>query len=224
MFCGNCGTSNQDGAAFCANCGAPLVSNAQPVNAQPEYAQPAFAPEYAQPGYAPEYAPEYTPAAPKKNLKPIIIGVAVAAVAIILLIVLLGGGNGYGSAEDAALAAVEGAATLDIDKATSAMHPDMYDDDDVKELEESLEDAEEMYDSMGISVDDFEVSKVKDIDEDEYDDYEDEIKDEFDIDVEITDMKKVTVSYLIEYNGGEQKNSQTVTVMEIDGDWYVYGD
>ena len=38
MFCSNCGTKLQEGAKFCHNCGAPVISNAAPA----ETAEPAF--------------------------------------------------------------------------------------------------------------------------------------------------------------------------------------
>ena len=55
MFCKNCGSVIADGAAFCANCGAPAVVEAPeaPVAAEPVYApqQPYEAPQYVQPAY-----------------------------------------------------------------------------------------------------------------------------------------------------------------------------
>ena len=50
MFCKNCGTQLQDGAAFCPNCGAPVASegtqNAETQQAQPQ-PQPHPAPQNA---------------------------------------------------------------------------------------------------------------------------------------------------------------------------------
>lgn len=50
MFCKNCGTQLQDGAAFCPNCGAPVASegtqNAETQQAQPQ-PQPQPAPQNA---------------------------------------------------------------------------------------------------------------------------------------------------------------------------------
>ena len=55
MFCSNCGTKLQDGAKFCHNCGAPVISNTAPAeNVIPE--APAQMPE---PTFA---APVFTPA------------------------------------------------------------------------------------------------------------------------------------------------------------------
>jgi len=43
MICTNCGFQNNEGVAFCSNCGAPLAPAAQPqVQAQPVYQQPVY--------------------------------------------------------------------------------------------------------------------------------------------------------------------------------------
>lgn len=43
MICPNCGFQNNDGVAFCSNCGAPVAPAAQPqVQAQPVYQQPVY--------------------------------------------------------------------------------------------------------------------------------------------------------------------------------------
>lgn len=63
MFCPNCGTNNEDGVAFCANCGCQLDSQ------QPQQDVPPQAP-YQQPqnGYQPPYVPTTPIAQPGKGL------------------------------------------------------------------------------------------------------------------------------------------------------------
>ena len=46
MFCKNCGTQLQDGAAFCPNCGAPVASEGT-QNAETQQPQPQPAPQNA---------------------------------------------------------------------------------------------------------------------------------------------------------------------------------
>ncbi len=68
MNCPSCGSQVADGSSFCANCGATLAQQAQPVQ-QPASAQPGYAPgQPVQPGYAapqqPVQQPGYQPAQP----------------------------------------------------------------------------------------------------------------------------------------------------------------
>lgn len=198
MFCGNCGTNNQDGVPFCGNCGAPLAANPQNVP-------------------APE-AP--APAAPKKNLLPIIIGAAAVVVVVILLIVLLSGGVNS-SPEDAALAYVEGTVLCDADLRVSAKYPGVYSDKEIEDLEETYEKEKEIMDRLDGDAYDFEVTNIRSVDEDEYDEWEEDYKREYDLDIEITAMERITVTYTTSVGDIESTDSRTVYVMEVDGDWYV---
>ena len=98
MFCSNCGTKLQDGAKFCHNCGAPVISNTAPAEnvipeapaqmPEPTFAAPVFTPaepeipEYSvpEPVFEPEIteipepafaAPEFTPAEPVVEEAPV---------------------------------------------------------------------------------------------------------------------------------------------------------
>lgn len=80
MVCKNCFAENNDGAAFCTNCGAPLEAQPQAPVAEPvapqyeapqQYAAPVQQP-YAQPAYQP--APQVAPKAPQPGK-----GLAIAA-------------------------------------------------------------------------------------------------------------------------------------------------
>ncbi|MBO6302717.1 MAG: zinc-ribbon domain-containing protein, partial [Ruminiclostridium sp.] len=68
MFCGKCGSKNEDGAKFCSSCGAPLMTAAPaaaPVQPEPAPVQPEPAPVVeSQPEAAPvvESQPEPAPA------------------------------------------------------------------------------------------------------------------------------------------------------------------
>ena len=202
MFCGNCGTNNQDGTAFCANCGAPLVSNQQPQSASAQFSLPEFF---------------------KKNMKAIIIGAA-ALVALILLIALLSGGHGYSSPEDAAEAWIEGKYDCDVGDMLSAVYPEMADAIE-KDLEKYIEKLEKEVDLVDADFSDFEAEENEEYDvwsEKELGLYEDWFNKEYGTNVKFTAVKRMKVSYEFEtrYNSG--KDTDSVTVVEIDGDWYVW--
>lgn len=69
QICQYCGTPQEDGIRFCANCGQSLAAPQQPQYQVPPYQQPQYqAPQYQQPQYqAPQYqqpqyqAPQYRP-------------------------------------------------------------------------------------------------------------------------------------------------------------------
>ncbi|MBR4928850.1 MAG: zinc-ribbon domain-containing protein [Oscillospiraceae bacterium] len=64
MFCSNCGTKLQEGAKFCHNCGAPVISNAAPAEtAEPAFTAPVFKPAEPDITSAPVQEPVPEPAA-----------------------------------------------------------------------------------------------------------------------------------------------------------------
>jgi len=85
MFCPKCGTSNEDGAAFCASCGAPMVDNSQPQMTAPQApVQPQFTAQQ----------PQFAAAAPRKPLSPKAkMGIIIAAVVCVLLIAFIATGS-----------------------------------------------------------------------------------------------------------------------------------
>jgi len=92
MFCPKCGAQNENGAKFCAACGSDMTAEAT-VSATP--APNAYAPAG---DFTPLENPITEPEKPKKNLKPIILGVAaVAVIAIVIALIagLFGGGSKY---------------------------------------------------------------------------------------------------------------------------------
>ena len=218
MFCSNCGTSNQDGVAFCANCGNPLVSNTQPAQpVQPEFTAPVQ-PESAQPEYA-----QPTPAAPKKNLKPIIIG-AIAVIAVIILLFVFLGGSGASSPEDAAITYIEGSLNYNLSDVESVMLPEVLEHENWEEVEDSFEEAEEYYDELGISVKDVEVTEVRNLGNSDIAEIEEMLADEVGAIINIDDAKRIEVSYDIDSAMGEYSDSQWVVAVLVDGDWYIIPD
>lgn len=91
MFCPKCGTKNDDGARFCANCGAPLARPAAQAQGGPAAPAAGMAGQQAAP-YAAHQSPYSVPpmaVKPKVNRLPLIGGIAAAAVAIILVVVFV---------------------------------------------------------------------------------------------------------------------------------------
>lgn len=100
MFCPNCGTNNEDGATFCANCGTALAAdnaaqNVSPVQATPVDfgGQPQQSPMFNQPQQAPAFGQpqQAMPKAPKapsnfKITKKMIV-IAASVLAVILAVV-----------------------------------------------------------------------------------------------------------------------------------------
>lgn len=91
MFCPKCGTKNDDGARFCANCGAPLARTATPVQGGSTDSSKGAAGQQAATYVAPQSPYGVPPMAvkPKVNRLPLVGGIAAAAVAIILVVVFV---------------------------------------------------------------------------------------------------------------------------------------
>lgn len=70
MFCGNCGTPNNDSSVFCANCGARLQESPAPVAPEAPYAAPA------------------APAPKKRSKAGLFIGLGAAAVATLAIVLV----------------------------------------------------------------------------------------------------------------------------------------
>ena len=78
MFCGKCGTQNEEGVMFCANCGEPLSSETQTEQVAPTPKKPAMS---------------------TKTIGMIAVGVAAAIVVIIIASIFMGGGSASSVAE-----------------------------------------------------------------------------------------------------------------------------
>ncbi len=154
MFCKNCGTQVNDGAAFCPNCGqAPAPAEPTPVAATPVAPAPAPAP-------AMNFSPAPENNGGNKNMG-IIVGGAVGVVALILVIVLLA--NIFGSSSTKVTKKYVNAET---NNEHIALCYGKYDDDKARDLYfENLEDI--MKEEYG---------------DDAYDDFMDQMEKDYDTD------------------------------------------
>lgn len=238
MFCQKCGSQNEEGVNFCANCGTSLAAAAvppqpatqqpiappspapvtppqqyaspQPTYTQPQYSQPQYVPAQTAPQYAPPpvYAP---PAVPKKKKTGLIAiaGVLLLAVVAVVLVFVFTGGN----AEDAAKGYLE--AVFDFDYAKAEKYS-FIDIEKYFEIEEGL-------DAGNLK------QEFKDAKEDAYLELENEFGDNAKITVSVTDSEVLegtekddaisTYEADEDYFKGKIKSVTRVTVLlEVKGD------
>ncbi|MBQ3084499.1 MAG: zinc-ribbon domain-containing protein [Clostridia bacterium] len=192
----------------------------------PAYTAPQ-APVYGAPAYA---APEgYAAPAPKDNKK-LMIGIiaAVAAIAVIVVLVILlfgGGRGGYLGAIDT---------SIDVDlgdfDAIADLAPEEYwawvEDEYDMSVDEIIERCDERY---GDSVSEISVSvsfseeECEELDSDEVEGIAEALEAEYDIKASnVSAVYDVKGEYTASWNGYEDSDTQTYSVVEIDGDFYVF--
>lgn len=226
-FCGNCGAQLDDDAVVCSNCGCNIAPAATPASAETENATPG---ENAVAAIKAGTGKFFDKVKTDSNFRNIVIGIAAGFVALIVLIVVLVSvfGGGYKRAIDNYIDA-----TFYGDySAYKANIPDaMW--DSLKESGDALdkEDYKEQYkmfkeyfeDQYGknISVD-YKVTDEDELDEDDLDDLRDELKSDYGIAKKsVTKAYELEVEFTIEGDDDEDSNEEIITVVKIDGDWYV---
>lgn len=227
-FCGNCGTELQDDAVVCSNCGCNLAPEAQPV-AQPDAngtitakASNLFDTLKAK---LDEFLAKCKADTKFRNIS-IAIG-AGAVVAIVLIVVLLCAlfGNSYKSAINNYFDATFSG---DFD-AYRASYPDkiwkkMSDDaTDKKEFRSDFKDfKEELEEEFGKDVSfDYKITEVEEYDEDDLDDVRTALKLYGIPKKTVTEAYEVEIELTIEGDDDEDTDDTSLTVVKIDGDWYV---
>lgn len=192
---------------------------------QPTTEAPYSTPYQPNPGYPmPDYG-AYDAQPKKKNYLPLIIGAvaAVAVIAVILIFVL--GGSGYSDPEELALDFAEAVSNLELDDLEDTMHPDVLDSERWDDLSEMIEDALETVKERGYDFEtkNFEVDDVDyDFDREDLRDIEDYFEGYFDMDVKIEDAITYEISFDRYLNGEKSNQYGEVTVVKIDGAWYVH--
>lgn len=133
MFCKNCGAANQDGARFCAGCGAELQA---PVQQAPVYQEPV-----QQPYAAPVQQPAQRPAAAPSNLTPAGI-MRMLVVVVTVLSLIFGIMNLFGTYEIEQT--TKTVTKTEDDKETDKDSTDV----ELEEMYEDLEDFEDYIDEL----------------------------------------------------------------------------
>lgn len=209
MFCGKCGTKNQDNAEFCTNCGTKLNKNIK-TNA----------------------TIVSLPSQNDKNRKVGIIAVAVAVVVIIILGIFLFGGRSYKATIQKYVNATFDA---DAEEMFNLVPEDMIDymleesgydhsdlNDVIDELNEDLEDQIDSLDSYlgeGWEVD-YEILYAGDLKGDDLDDIKDSYED---INVKVSAAKEVEVEITVMADETESSNSRDIYLIKIGRSWYLDG-
>ena len=231
VFCSNCGARNEDGTAFCAECGAPLQ---QAQNAAPNGDPQAQAAE-SNPGAAPASIPTPDGKRVKKfgSKLPLIIGIAVAAVVIIVLALVLFTGR---NADATAIQAVEAVFKPNTEKIFLSLTPKKvlnefldqadYDRDDLKDECEDMDDAisdakEDLEDALDERLKfSYKVRRSKDLSNRDLKNLKGDYDDEFG--VKVSAAKNVTVRVTVKAGKEtEHFDVEDITIIKVGGKWYV---
>ncbi len=219
MFCGKCGTQNQDNAAFCKECGAQLSQTKAPANANARIPLQV------------KSRPQRKHGAPKgKCRQDKKIGIIAAAVIVLIAAIVLFGGRSYKSTVNKYVKAqfnVDAAAIIRLipDDVIDYMLEDKgYDKDDLDDL------IEEANDSMQDDIDriksyfgeDWKFSyKIINAEDIKGDDLKDLKKDYKRMGVNISAAKNAEVEYTVKFGELESSNSMIFSLIKVGRSWYL---
>lgn len=196
MFCGKCGTQNEDDAVFCIGCGARLDGGQ---------------------GTADAGKPESPQTAAKLDHKKIgMIAVAIVAVLAIFLVIGLVGRKPY---EKTAVRFFKEAADGDAKAMLKLLPPEMVDymEDmygDRKALIKSLESDD--LEGMKVSV---KCLDSEDVDSDDLADIKENYKDY--LDIKVSDAKQVKLKITVKEDGETESDTIDIGVIKVGGSWYI---
>ena len=241
MFCPNCGTNNEAGTAFCENCGAPLnAGNNNAYQQAPVYQQP---PAYQQ---APVYQQPITPAPKKSNLLRIIGGVVLAVAVAAVCYFAFGESDGSDkktstskgsssvqstsssasvasanrSAENAALAYMDGLVMNDPELMLSSFHPDYLAEEGFEEsITQTCEDTHQGLVEQNIVIEGCNVIYQTSATASE----EDDLLETYGWLPNTEEVKIVTVRIERTRNGESETQDMDLYIIKCDGAWYAMG-
>lgn len=224
MFCGNCGTQNDDHAVFCQNCGARLDAGGQNQNQQYQQNQ-QWQQQPVQPdNYSYQSESSAPVVTPKKNigkLKILIPVVAVLAV-VFLLFSLLGGSGGYEKPVDNF---IQGALDKNAKKLVSAIpqayikNSGMSKKELISKIQESLDEAGDVYSLFGEDVDiSYKIIDAEDIVGEDLQDIKDDCKESG---VKVSAAKDVDVKATAKMESGTDSETTTIQVIKVGRKWYI---
>lgn len=250
MFCGKCGVQNQDGAAFCKACGAPLNAQQTPAAQPPvsQQTQQVYVPQQnngTMPQQTPSFQPAYggaqvaAPAADHGKFRKIGIGVVagVVVVAVVLVLVfMLGNGGGYKAPINKFFHGIQHG---DVGEMIDSFATDKMMKVIKKETGMSRRELESQFESQMLSglgsilgdsglsgkgkwdLSDYLKYKIGDAEDLDKDELE-YVQDEYeDFDEKVTAAKKVEVTASITIMGITQEQEMELQVVQIGGKWYV---
>ena len=217
MYCKNCGKPNNDGDQFCQYCGAPINEQDAPVAENLGFEAEAPAPR-------------------KKLSKKTLIGIcAGAAAAVVLAVVLilvfsLGGSN---SPEGVVQKYIKASQNRNLEDMISACYPDDLLEKQLKkhdmtrsEYKRALKEAQEEYDDYSDEEDlkySWKIIDSETLDKDDLKTLNERYRDEFDTSKRyISEARELTIE--IKYtdeDGEEYEHEAELTVVKIDGKWYI---
>lgn len=229
MYCGSCGTKNEDDAVVCANCGAPLGAQNEQADRTPSSAAPHM---------TAQGAASQTTVFGGKMSRDRLVGIVAVAVVVILVLVLIR--NVFGGRSYETVAEKYISATYDVKAKTivNLMPGDVVDyamsemnADTKSELIEVLNTAlQTQIDSFrsNYGIDDGVTIKVSDF---EFEDIEDKTDSEVDslnsryesygYDVNISAGKEFTVCYVLTAGDRVFDCKNTIEVIKIGNKWYI---
>lgn len=210
MYCGKCGTENDDNSSFCRECGAPLTRPAYPQNATSAM-RPISVKEN------------------QRNRKIGIIAVGIVAVIAVIICVNLAGSMNYKAPIKRLMNAIE---EMDAKELLSVIPDGMVDhlleeegydrsqlDQLLDEYEEQLESSLGFLSYLGDGLDfsykflgdaSLSASELKDL-QDEYEEY----------DVKINSAKNVSVELTVKLGALENTQTMKITVIRVGSKWYI---
>lgn len=211
MFCGKCGSECDEDTVFCPNCGEKVGQELDaPVNAVES--------SIDQQG----------------KMIGNILRIAIAVVVVVVVVIgvkTIFFSKGYVKVVKKYYKAVENADGKEL----MSLFPDEYNEylmdvsdyDDEEEMiedkDEALEDSwDEAKDSFGEDVAfTYEIQKCKELDEDELKEINEDYKDDFDFEEEVSKGYEVKVRVIMEGEDKKESETQKLNVIKIKGKWYL---
>lgn len=230
MFCGKCGTRNDDNADFCCNCGArldkPVTAGAPFAGAPMSGAPMAGAPRVTVPGAAAAAGPN------GKNRNIGIIAVAGAAVVVVVILIVVLAVTVFGGRSDKetvnkfcdAVLAGDARGILDLvpDKVMDyAMEEHGYDQDDLDDMIDDMEDSLQVslgaLDLFGGSIT-YEITGMETLTGVDLQD----VKDDYaDVNMKISAAKTAEVTLYIESALVKTDSTMSVGLIKVGNSWYL---
>ncbi|MBQ8659229.1 MAG: hypothetical protein IJ475_00110 [Bacilli bacterium] len=223
-FCKTCNTQVDDSLAFCPTCGnkvEEVAAAAAPANSQPIVNTDALKSKAGDvAGKAKNVAGDLVEKI--KSDKIVLVAVVVLAAVVLFAVgsfVVKIMQPGYGVVNSY----MKGMVKFDAEKIAKLYHEDMYGEDkDLDDMVDSLEDSFEYYEDEDYKFLSYKIREAEVYSEDELDDLAEELEEDYDIDEDdVQAARDYYVRYKMDADGEENLSYRSVTVVKIDGKWYL---